>query len=53
MANTGFQKKKEQLITYKSGRNTTQVDYILVKNEKRKNLRDAKVLPHEAVTRQR
>ena len=32
--------------------NTTQVDYIPVKNEERKNLRDAKVLPHEAVTRQ-
>ena len=28
------------------------MDYILVKNEERKNLRDVKVLPYEAVTRQ-
>ena len=33
-ANRGFQKKKEQLIAYKSGGNTTQVDYFLVKKKK-------------------
>ena len=51
-ANTGFKKKQEQLITYKSAGHDTQVDYILVRKEDKKRIKDAKVLPFEAVTRQ-
>ena len=51
-ANTGFKKKQEQLIMYRSAGHDTQVDYVLVRKEDKKRIKDAKVLPFEAVTRQ-
>ena len=50
--NTGFKKKQEQLITYRSAGHDTQVDYVLVRKEDKKRIKDAKVPPFEAVTRQ-
>ena len=51
-ANTGFKKKQEQLITYRSASHDSQVDYVLVRKENKKKIKDAKVLPFKAVTRQ-
>ena len=51
-ADTGFKKKQEQLITYRSAGHDTQVDYILVRKENKKRIKNAKVLLFEAVTRQ-
>ena len=50
--NTGFKKRDEHLITYRSGNYASQIDYILVKKERRLKVKDCKVLPLEAVTRQ-
>ena len=50
--NSGFKKRADHLITYKSGRNNTQIDYISIKREERKRVRNAKVLPYEAVAKQ-
>ena len=47
-ANTGFKKKQEQLITYRSAGHDTQVDNILVRKENK----NAKVLPFDVITRQ-
>ena len=51
-ANTGCKKKQEQLITYRSAGHDTQVDCILVRKEYKRRIKNAKVLPFEAVTRQ-
>ena len=51
-ANTAFKKKQEQLITYRRTGHDTQVDYVLVRKEDKKGIKDAKVLPFEAVTKQ-
>ena len=51
-ANTGFKKKQEQPITYRSAGHDTQVDYVLMRKEDKKRIEDAKMLPFEAVTRQ-
>ena len=50
--NTCFKKRPEHLLTYKSGSNSTQVDYIMVRVHDRKRVKNAKVLPYEAVTKQ-
>ena len=50
--NTGFEKIEEQRITYRSGNHKTQIDYMMVRKEDRKGLKDATILPLEAVTRQ-
>jgi len=43
--NTGFQKREEHLVTYKSGVGRTQIDYFLVRSKDRKQVKDAKVIP--------
>ena len=43
-ANIGFKKKQEQLIMYRSAGHDTQVDYILVRKEDKKRIKDAQVL---------
>src|SRR6218665_4199954 len=47
--NTYFKKPEEQKITYRSGTRSSQ---ILVRNEDRKQIRDCKVIPGEAVVAQ-
>ena len=37
-------------MTYNSGANDTEIDFVLVRKEKRKYLRDVKVIPGEIAT---
>ena len=48
--NTTFKKKEEHLITFKSGNHASQIDYILVRKECRRKVKNCKVFPLEAVT---
>ena len=50
--NTMFNKRRNHLITYKSGGNETQIDYIMVRKEDRKLVIDCKVIPGEPVVTQ-
>lgn len=52
LVNTFFEKKREHLITYKSGGNETQIDYIMVRKEDFKNVKNCKVIPGEEVVAQ-
>jgi exonuclease III len=52
IVNTFFKKKEEHLITYKSGRNSSQIDYILVDRSCLNRFKDCKVIPGEALTAQ-
>ena len=47
IANTRFKKRSSQLITYESGQNKTQVDYILVAAKQAGNIIHCKVIPSE------
>ena len=44
-ANTWYKKKDKRKMTYSSGGNDTEIDFVLVGKEKRKYLRDVKVIP--------
>ena len=50
--NTMFKKRRNHLITYKSGGNETQIDYIMVRKEDRKFVMDCKLIPGEPVVAQ-
>jgi hypothetical protein len=50
--NTYFKKPEEQKITYRSGTRSSQIDFIVVRNEDRKQVRDCKVIPGEAAVAQ-
>src|SRR6218665_1505069 len=50
--NTYFKKPEEQKITYRSETRSSQIDFLLVRNEDRKQIRDCKVIPGEAVVAQ-
>ena len=50
--NTMFKKRRNHLITYKSGGNGAQIDYIMVRKEDRKLLMDCKVITGEPVVTQ-
>ncbi|XP_063544350.1 craniofacial development protein 2-like [Cydia strobilella] len=52
VVNTFFQKKEEHLITYKSGRAKTQIDYILIDKQNLKQIKDCKIIPGEPLTSQ-
>ena len=52
VCNTRYRKKEEHLIVFSSGRRTSQVDYILIKQSKVKNLKDCKVIPGSEIVRQ-
>ncbi|KAI5737192.1 hypothetical protein M8J76_010962 [Diaphorina citri] len=52
LANTRFKKKEEHLITYRSGRTATQIDFWICSNALKKNMMDCKVIPGEAVVHQ-
>ena len=47
VCNTFFQKRDSRLITYSSGGNQSQIDYILTKKDDRKRISDVKVIPGE------
>ncbi|XP_055388369.1 uncharacterized protein LOC129616888 [Condylostylus longicornis] len=50
--NTYFKKKDEHLVTYKSGSNCSQIDYILHDRTNVKACKDCKVIPGESHTSQ-
>ncbi|XP_061727718.1 craniofacial development protein 2-like [Cydia pomonella] len=50
--NSFFEKKNDHLITYKSGKFATQIDYIMSDATLRKYFRDCKVIPGEPLTTQ-
>lgn len=52
LINTMFSKKERHLITYSSGGNNTQIDFLLCSNDLRRMLRDCKVILGESVTSQ-
>ena len=47
VANTWYKKKDKRKMTYSSGGNDTEIDFVLVGKKKRKYLRDVKVIPGE------
>ena len=52
LVNTLFNKKEEHLITYKSGGNSSQIDFIMTRRADLKEMRDCKVIPGEEVVSQ-
>ena len=50
VANTWYKWRDERKVTYSSGGNDTEVDFVLVGKEKRKYLRDVKVIPGNCST---
>ena len=52
VSNTMFVKRSMQKITYSSGGNNTQVDYILVRRRRMKEVWDTKVIMGESVAKQ-
>ena len=44
VANTWFKKTDERKITFKSGNNESEIDFILISKENRKFVKDVKVL---------
>ena len=52
LAKTGSQKSEEHRVTYKSGKDATQLDYLLVRRRDRATVMDTKVTPREATTYQ-
>ena len=47
VANTWYKKKDKRKVTYSSGGNDTEIDFVLVEKEKRKCLQDVKVITGE------
>lgn len=47
VANTWFRKEDKRKVTFSSGGNETEIDFVLVDKEKRKFLKDIKVFPGE------
>ena len=52
VGNTHFHKKENNLITYQSGGNSSQIDYILVRKSDFKQVRNIKVILGEEVVTQ-
>ena len=52
LINTLFTKRRSHLITYSSGQNESQIDFILTTKRNRKMVEDCKVIPGEAVVSQ-
>ncbi|XP_047995376.1 craniofacial development protein 2-like [Leguminivora glycinivorella] len=52
IVNTHFKKKDEHLITYKTAKCATQIDYIVTNNSWFRYYKDCKVIPGEAITSQ-
>ena len=52
MMNTCFQKRKSQLITFRSGETETMIHYILVNSNYRSSVKDGKVISGEEIVSQ-
>ena len=52
IVNTYFKKRDEQRMTYKSGRKSTQVDYVMCRRRNLKEMCDCKVIVNECVAKQ-
>ena len=52
LVNTFFNKNEEHLITYKSGGNSSQIDFIMTGRADLKEMRECKVIPREEVVSQ-
>jgi len=52
IVNTYFGKREEHYVTYKSGRNKSQIDNFMVRRDNAKQCKDCKVNPGESVTTQ-
>ena len=52
IANTFFRKRDEQLITFKSGPNMSQIDFFIMKRIYGLTCKDCKVIPGESITSQ-
>ena len=52
VANTGFQKRTQHLVTYKSGQHESQIDYLLTRKRDRRTIMDCKVIPGEPLVMQ-
>lgn len=52
LANTFFKKPDNQLVTYKSGGNTSQIDFIMYRRQNIKEVKNCKVINGESVTSQ-
>ena len=46
--NSYYQKRQEHLITYKSGGNESQIDYVLCKRQEELRMKNRKVIPGES-----
>ena len=52
LMNTCFQKRKSRLVTFRSGKTETMIDYILVNSKYRSSVKDVKVIPGEEIVSQ-
>ena len=52
MGNSFFKKREEHYVTYMSGTNRTVIDYILVRRQDLRDLKDCKVIPGESIASQ-
>ena len=52
IVNTYFKKKDKHRVTYKSGGKSTQVDYVMCRRRKLKEMCDCKVILNECVAKQ-
>ena len=52
IVNTYFKKKDKHKVTYKSGRKSTQVDYVICRRRNLKEMCDCKVILNECVAKQ-
>ena len=52
LMNTCSQKRKSQLVTFRSGETETMIDYILVNNKYRSSVKDVKGIPGEEIVSQ-
>ncbi|KAK9127974.1 hypothetical protein Syun_016771 [Stephania yunnanensis] len=50
LENTSFKKRESHTITFSSGHNKSQIDFLLIKKIDRKICRDCKIIPGEALT---
>ena len=52
IVNTFYSKRREHLLTYKSGGNATVIDYVMMRRENLRELKNCKVTPGESVATQ-
>ena len=52
LGNSLFKKREEYYVTYMSGTNITVIDYILVRRQDLRDLKDCKVIPGESIASQ-